>query len=79
MNSFVSCKTWKDHKWNSDLEKNRKSMRWAKALAKLTKWLTTKQQNENKEIVMDQSKKLDNPTDKDDRSELCFPGDLHIK
>lgn len=54
-------------------------MRWAKALATLTKWLTAKQQDENKEIVTDQSKKLDSPTDMDDRSELCFPGDLHIK
>lgn len=54
-------------------------MRWAKALATLTQWLTAKQQDENKEIVTDQSKKLDSPTDMDDRSELCFPGDLHIK
>lgn len=81
MNFFVSCKTWKEHKWNSDLEKNRKSMRWIKciAISTTTKWLTTKQQNENKENVMDQSEKLDNPTNMDDSSELCFPRDVHIK
>lgn len=28
---------------------------------------------------MDQSEKLDNPTNMDDSSELCFPRDVHIK
>lgn len=50
-----------------------------KGIAISTRWLTTKQQNENKENVMDQSDKLDNPTNMDDSSKLCFPRDLHIK
>lgn len=50
-----------------------------KGSSQINQVANNKQQNENKEIVMDQSKKLDNPTDMDDRSELCFPGDLHIK